>query len=98
MKNVNNRKMTSISGIIVNRVVPDADLEKEALALAKRIAAGPPIALRYMKDNLNRALTQDLEACLDIEAERMVEGAQTEDYVEAVRAFTEKRSPSFRGR
>ncbi len=83
---------------IVNRVVPDADLEKEALALAKRIAAGPPIALRYMKDNLNRALRDDLQSCLDVEADRMVQGALTEDYVEAVRAFAGKRAPIFRGR
>ena len=82
---------------LVNRAVPDAELEKQALELAKRIAAGPPIALRYMKDNLNRALYQDLDACLDLEAERMVQGAQTEDYLEAVRAFQEKRAPSFRG-
>ena len=66
---------------IVNRVVPDADLEKEALALGERLAAGPPIALRYMKDGLNRALTETLEACLDLEAERMVQSAGTEDYL-----------------
>jgi len=83
---------------LVNRTVPDVELEKEAMELAKRIAAGPPIALRYMKDNLNRALHQDLGACLDLEAERMVQGAQTDDYLEAVRAFGEKRPPVFRGR
>ncbi len=83
---------------IVNRVVPDEKLQEEALALAKRIAAGPPIALRYMKDNLNRALREDLQACLDVEAERMVQGAMTEDYLEAVAAFAEKRTPVFRGR
>ena len=83
---------------LVNRVVPDAELQGQAFELARRIAAGPPIALRFMKDNLNRALTQDLGACLDLEAERMVLGAQTEDYVEAVRAFAEKRTPVFRGR
>ena len=83
---------------IINRVVPDADLESEALALAKRLAAGPPIAYRYMKDNLNRALSQDLASCLDTEAERMVQSAQTEDYLEAVEAFAEKRPPTFKGR
>ena len=82
---------------IVNRVVPDADLDKEALALAARLAAGPPIALRYMKDGLNRALTESLEACLDLEADRMVQSAGTEDYLEAVRAFQEKRAPEFKG-
>jgi len=83
---------------LVNRVVPDDQLEKEALAWARQIAAGPPVALRYMKDNLNRALVQGLEECLDLEAERMVGGAQTEDYLEAVAAFAEKRTPAFRGR
>lgn len=83
---------------IVNRVVPDADLEAEALALAKEIAAGPPIAHRFMKANLNRALEEDLQTCLDYEADRMVRGAMTEDYREAVSAFAEKRPPEFRGR
>jgi enoyl-CoA hydratase/carnithine racemase len=83
---------------LVNRVVPDAELEPEATALARRLAAGPPIALRYMKDGLNRALTDPLEACLDLEADRMVQSASTEDYVEAVRAFQEKRAPVFKGR
>ncbi|HEY8156105.1 MAG TPA: enoyl-CoA hydratase-related protein [Myxococcota bacterium] len=82
---------------IVNRVVPDADLAKEAFALAQRIAAGPPVALRYMKENLNRALGESLRSCLDAEAERMVQSATTQDYAEAVRAFQEKRAPSFRG-
>jgi enoyl-CoA hydratase/carnithine racemase len=83
---------------LVNRVVPAAELEKEATDLARRIASGPPIALRWMKDNLNRALVSDLASSLDLEAERMCDGAQTEDYVEAINAFREKRTPLFRGR
>ncbi len=83
---------------IVNRVVPDEALSEEAFAWARKIAAGPPIALRFMKDNLNRALTESLASCLDVEAERMVEGATSEDYLEAVAAFAEKRAPVFRGR
>jgi 2-(1,2-epoxy-1,2-dihydrophenyl)acetyl-CoA isomerase len=51
-----------------------------------------------MKDNLNRAITDSLEAVLDVEAERMVQGAGTEDYEEAVKAFAEKRAPVFKGR
>lgn len=83
---------------LVNRVVADSALDAEAMELARRIAAGPPVALRYMKANLNRALESDLETCLDFEADRMVRGAMTEDYQEAVRAFQEKRPPVFRGR
>jgi len=83
---------------LANRVVPDDLLAEESMAMARRIAAGPPIALRMMKDNLNRALHQDLQSCLDLEAERMVRGAMTEDYLEGVAAFSEKRPPVFRGR
>ena len=83
---------------LANRVVPDAELAADALEFARQIADGPPIALAYMKDNLNRALGGTLDEVLDLEAERMVDGATTEDYVEAVAAFQEKRAPVFRGR
>ena len=83
---------------IVNRVVPDDALQDEAFELARTIAAGPPIAHRYMKENLNRALEADLQTCLDQEADRMVRGAMTDDYREAVAAFAEKRPPKFEGR
>jgi enoyl-CoA hydratase/carnithine racemase len=82
---------------IFNRVVPDAKLAEESFALAARIAAGPPIALRFMKANLNRALVSDLDTCLRYEADRMVRGAMTDDYTEAVSAFAEKRTPNFEG-
>lgn len=83
---------------IVNRVVPDAALADEALALARRLAAGPTVAYRYMKRNLDRALRDDLRTCLLHEAEGTVRTALTEDHREAVRAFVEKRPPRFRGR
>ena len=83
---------------LFNRVVPADDLAAEAFDLAAKIAAGPPIALRWMKENLNRALEADLETCLRYEADRMVRGAQTDDYTEAVAAFAAKRTPVFRGR
>ncbi len=83
---------------IFNRVVPSSDLPDEAFGLAARIASGPPIALRWMKANLNRALEADLETCLRYEADRMVRGALTDDYTEAVTAFAEKRPPRFTGR
>ena len=51
-----------------------------------------------MKESLNRACHNDLATCLDFEADRMVRGATSEDYLEAVSAFAEKRTPAFRGR
>ncbi len=83
---------------LVNRVVPDDALQHEAFALARTIAEGPPVAHRFIKGNLNRAQEEDLPTCLDYEADRMVRGAMTEDYQEAVSAFSEKRKPVFRGR
>ena len=83
---------------LVNRVVADDELGSAALAWARQLAAGPPVAYRYMKENLNRAMHADLETCLDYEADRMVRGAMTDDYREAVKAFMEKRRPVFEGR
>jgi enoyl-CoA hydratase/carnithine racemase len=83
---------------LANRVLPDAGFADAAFDYARRLASGPPIALRTMKDTLNRALTDSLEAVLDLESERMVQSAGTEDYEEAVKAFAEKRAPVFKGR
>ena len=57
---------------LVNRVVPDDKLQEEAFALAKSMAEGPTIALRYMKDNLDEALMFDFATARDHEAERMI--------------------------
>lgn len=83
---------------IFNEVVPDARLREHSRALALQIAAGPPVAMRYMKENLNRALDLDLRACLAMEADRMVRSMRTEDHREAVAAFMEKRKPVFQGK
>src|SRR5690606_18831194 len=83
---------------LVNRVVPDADLQAEAFALARRLANGPAQALRLMKDNLDDALAVEFDVALEREAERLVEAAGTADHAEAVRAFVEKRAPRFTGR
>ncbi|MBW2281511.1 MAG: enoyl-CoA hydratase/isomerase family protein [Deltaproteobacteria bacterium] len=83
---------------IANRVVPDAALEAETLKVAKHIAAGPTIAQGFMKENLNRAVEHGLRVCLDMEADRMLRTGLTEDHREAVKAFVEKRTPTFKGR
>lgn len=83
---------------IVNQVFDDEDFHENSLELAREIADGPPIALRYMKENLNRALVADLKTCLDMEADRMVRCTRTEDHREAVSAFLAKRTPRFEGK
>ena len=83
---------------LFNRVVADEELPSATLELARQIASGPPIALGYMKENINRAVTGDLRSCLALEADRMTRCTATKDHKEAVSAFLEKRLPTFSGR
>ncbi len=83
---------------LVNRVVPDADLERETLELAARLAKGPRIAYRYIKRNMNAAESGTLAELLDLEAWHHSRTGATEDHREAARAFVEKREAVFRGR
>lgn len=83
---------------LVSRVLPDAELRQETLAFAARLAAGPTIALRMMKENLNLAPRGNLSDTLDREAKGMIFTGGTNDHREAARAFLEKREPTFSGR
>ncbi|MGF1596928.1 MAG: enoyl-CoA hydratase [Acidimicrobiales bacterium] len=83
---------------LTNRVAPSAGFAEAALDFASELAAGPPIALRLMKENLNRALHHELKECLAAEAVAMTRTGQTSDHKEAAKAFVEKRQPSFDGR
>src|SRR5215470_2380337 len=83
---------------MTNRVVPDARLEEETLALAGRLARGPRVAYRYMKRNFNAAESGTLKDALDLEALHHTRCGETEDHREAARAFVEKREPVFKGR
>jgi len=66
--------------------------------LALRLANGPTVAYRYMKENLNRAMAGDVDDCMDLEATHHIHCGQTEDHREATLAFVAKREPVFNGR
>jgi 2-(1,2-epoxy-1,2-dihydrophenyl)acetyl-CoA isomerase len=83
---------------IVNAIFPPADFEREVMDRARRLAHGPSIAYRYMKENLNRAVTGDLGDCMDLEVTHHVHTGLTEDHREAAQAFMDKREPRFHGR
>lgn len=83
---------------LVNRVVPDSELRETAFALASQLAEGPAFALARIKDNLDSALFAGLLDSMDQEAENMVLAARTSEHKQAVRAFIEKRKPTFVGR
>ncbi len=83
---------------LVNRVVPAAELEQVTRALARKIAAGPPLALRLDKQMLNRAASTDLASALEMEAFSQALAIVSEDHREGVNAFFDKRPPRFSGR
>jgi 2-(1,2-epoxy-1,2-dihydrophenyl)acetyl-CoA isomerase len=83
---------------IVNAVFPAADFDTEVRHRARRLAEGPRAAYRYMKENLNRAVSGELGECMDIEATHHIHAGLTEDHREAAKAFVERREPRFTGR
>jgi len=82
---------------LVTRVVPCAELDAEAEALAARFAAGPTVALAHMRRLLRRSWGATLEEQLDAERAAMRACGGTADAREGVAAFVERRSPRFRG-
>ena len=83
---------------LVNRVVPANELDAFVDEWARRLAAGPPIALSMTKRMLNNSLTSTLAESLESEAVSQVVNFGTSDMAEAMRAFAEKRAPNFKGR
>ncbi len=83
---------------ILTRLVPDEALERETYAFANRLAEGPAVAYRYIKENVHAALDESLEKACEIEARNMVRSRMTRDSDEAIAAFIQKREPRFQGR
>lgn len=82
---------------MVSRVVPHDQLLEKTMELADVIASGPTLTLGKMKENLNLSASSDLETLLDLEALNQNITAMTNDHREAVKAFVEKRKPTFSG-
>ncbi len=82
---------------LINRVVPDDDLDQSATLLLAHLAHGPTKAYANIKRLLNRTLYPELAGQLDAEAMAQKDQGQTADFVEGVLAFAEKRPPRFTG-
>jgi enoyl-CoA hydratase len=83
---------------LVNRVVPAAELEKEALAFAQRLADGAPLAVRYTKLAINKLLKDALNVAFDTSTALELLTFHSADHQEALAAIREKRKPHFQGR
>ena len=83
---------------VLNRLVPADELEKETMVLARKIANGPPIAMRLMKLQVYKGLEMDLETALQMAAACETITLTSEDHREGVTAFREKRQAKYQGR
>ncbi|MBW2231292.1 MAG: enoyl-CoA hydratase/isomerase family protein [Deltaproteobacteria bacterium] len=83
---------------IVNRVLPDDELDAFVSGWAERLAAGPPLALQMTKRMLANSLSQSLSEALSWEAAAQTVNFGSEDTREGVLAFIEKRTPVYHGR
>jgi 2-(1,2-epoxy-1,2-dihydrophenyl)acetyl-CoA isomerase len=82
---------------LINRVTAPENLAKEADDLVRKLASGPTRSYAGSKRALNRMLYGDLEAQLDLEAEIQHELVRSDDFIEGVTAFVEKREAAFKG-
>jgi 2-(1,2-epoxy-1,2-dihydrophenyl)acetyl-CoA isomerase len=83
---------------LVNRLLPAGEVDAFVDEWARRLAAGPPIALAQTKQMLNRSFDLTLEQALEDEGWAQTVNFGTQDTGEAIAAFLEKREPQFRGR
>lgn len=82
----------------VNRLLPAADLMPETLATAARIAANAPVAVRQAKRAIDKSEDLDRANGYAFEIEAYNRTVGTEDRLEGIRAFNEKRRPVYKGR
>ena len=83
---------------LTNWVVEPDDLDQKTKEIAEQLASGPSVAYRYMKENLNRAMSGEVDDFLDLEATHHVHCGETLDHKNAVQAFVEKKKPEFQGK
>jgi len=95
-----NRRIDSHEALelgLVNRVVPDDELENETGALASRLAVGPTLAYVRSRELIRSSLRFDPVEQMEAEATGIMAAGETADFYEGITAFIEKRPPTFTG-
>ena len=82
---------------MINSVTSDEELMSRAMAMADKLAQAPTAALAEIKKLLDASAANDLRSQLDLERKTQIESGKTQDFVEGVSAFLEKRPPRFVG-
>lgn len=82
---------------MIYKWIPDEEFAEVSWKMAEKIAALPPIGLKYTKMAYNQGICNDLKTQLDLEQEYQYKAGTTEDYQECVQAFLEKRKPVIKG-
>jgi enoyl-CoA hydratase/carnithine racemase len=82
---------------MLNRVVPSSEAEAHTRALARRLAAGPPLAYARIKRAVYAAQSSTLEEALAVERRGQLELLRSRDFLEGIAAFLQKRDPTFSG-
>lgn len=80
---------------LADRIYPDDQLQAEALAMAKKIAANAPVAVRYAKCAINEGAQVDIDTAIAIENKWFSKCFATQDQKEGMQAFLEKRKATF---
>ena len=88
----------ALSAGIVNKVVPDEELDAAVAAWAGKLASSSPVIMRLGKEAMRRQLDMPLDDALDYLRAQLSLALSTEDIVEGVTAFFEKREPEWKGR